>query len=368
LRKIVSFSNLKLNLTMGKTNMKHNLILFSFTLIISILFLSCAKRIYEVAYPTLNDGKYDSEFPYKSSSAELEKITNSVKKLTAIAYYKNYIFDQSNPATLSDIRTGGYRHKAVREIIYNNSVIGTATIIYLSGRKVALLTCSHVIDFPDTIINYFKEDGKMTSDIQSVAFKDRQNNFVAALPEQGVLETLAVDKTIDIALMGKTFREEAPKFIYPLQYPFGRAKGLEWGSFVYMIGYPKGYRMVTKGLVSQPNRDKSGSFIVDALFNRGFSGGIVLAIRDGIPNFELVGIASSVSADFEHVLVPPESAFTTGYDPRIPYTGDIYIQFNKNINYGITFIISTESIQEFIQQNYEHLLEKGYDLSELLPK
>ena len=45
-------------------------------------------------------------------------------------------------------------------------------------------------------------------------------------------------------------------------------------------------------------------FLVDAVFNRGYSGGIVLAIRDGVPNFELVGLVKSVPAEYEYVMKP----------------------------------------------------------------
>ncbi|MCK7529466.1 MAG: hypothetical protein MZV64_73895 [Ignavibacteriales bacterium] len=48
--------------------------------------------------------------------------------------------------------------------------------------------------------------------------------------------------------------------------------------------------MVTKAIVSNPSRDESGSFLVDAVVNNGMSGGLVLAIKDGVPNFEMVGM------------------------------------------------------------------------------
>ena len=65
-----------------------------------------------------------------------------------------------------------------------------------------------------------------------------------------------------------------------------------------------GHKMITRGIVSNTRDDKSDSFLIDALFNRGFSGGIILAIRDGVPNFELVGMAKSVSAKNEYLLTP----------------------------------------------------------------
>lgn len=338
-------------------------ILLSIVLILIVFLSGCSRRIYRVAYPTLTDGKYDSEFPYKNSSAELLKTSKTIRKLTSIAYYRSYVFSEENPATPLDIKLDAFKQKTVAENVYSNSVIGTAVVIYFSGNKVVLLTCAHVVDFPDTVITYFRDSQSgRTNFIQSVAFKQRQSDFVAEFPERGELEILAMDKGSDLALLGKSFSPSTPVFIPVFEYPFGNAKELEWGSFVYLLGFPKGYQMITKGIVSQPNRNKKGGFIVDALFNQGFSGGVVLAIRDGVPNFELVGIATSVSADFDYTLNPPKDISSTGYDPRIPYQGDIFINLKKHINYGITFIISSDEVLRFIKKKSEELLKKGYDL------
>ncbi|MCZ7609952.1 MAG: hypothetical protein M5U17_07265 [Ignavibacterium sp.] len=41
--------------------------------VILLISAGCSTISYETIYPTLNDGKYDSEFPYKSTSEELKK-------------------------------------------------------------------------------------------------------------------------------------------------------------------------------------------------------------------------------------------------------------------------------------------------------
>jgi hypothetical protein len=339
--------------------------------ILSFLFViclwGCSRNIYKVAYPTLSDGKYDSEFPYKNASSELKQISQSVRKLSAIAYYKSYVFDENSRVMKSDVKDKNYRKKAIKEIYFNNSVIGSATILSYIGRRITFLTCAHIVDFEDTIYTYFTtESGLQKPFLQSIAIKQKQKNFVADLPERGELEILAMDSKSDIALLGRMFTSDTPFPLPVFDYPLGKALGLEWGSFVYLIGYPKGYLMVTRGIVSQPDRDHKGSFLVDALFNRGFSGGIVLAIKDGVPNFEMVGLASSVSADFEFSIIPPEDIERSGFDPRIPYEGDVHVEFNRTINYGITFIVSTEIIQDFIKENLDRLRNQGYDLSDLV--
>ncbi len=48
--------------------------------VIIILFLlsACSAVSYKEIYPTLADGKYDSEFPYKGASDELREISATV--------------------------------------------------------------------------------------------------------------------------------------------------------------------------------------------------------------------------------------------------------------------------------------------------
>ncbi len=336
-------------------------------IMVLVTFAGCSRKIYETAYPTLSDGKYDTEFPYRSCSRELGRISQTVRKLTAIAYYKSYMFNESQQVTVENIKNKKFKNRANREIYFNNSVIGSATVVSYVGRHIAVLTCTHIIDFEDTLYTFYTDENQLAGPyLKSVAFKERQNNFIADFPERGELEILASDKSMDIAILGRVFSSDVRFPIAVFDYPFGKARELEWGSFVYLMGYPKGYLMVTKGIVSQPDRDGQGSFLVDALFNKGFSGGIVLAIRDGVPNFEVVGMAASVSADFEYLIVPPDDIGRIGFDPRIPYEGDVFVQFNRTINYGITFIVSIENIQSFIQKNREVIAAKGYDLSHLI--
>ena len=58
--------------TGNELEMIHRKIIPLLILIVMQFFLfSCARQIYEVTYPTLLDGKYDSEFPYRSSSKQL---------------------------------------------------------------------------------------------------------------------------------------------------------------------------------------------------------------------------------------------------------------------------------------------------------
>lgn len=332
--------------------------LFILLLIAIITLVSCSKKIYRTAYPTLSDGRYDSEFPYKNCSQELQEISEAVTKVFCNTYYKNYYFEPDRRITPKAINKKLLTMSdGIAEI--KNTVSGTATVIYFEANRTAVLTCSHVVDKPDTMISYFAfEENQKGKFVQTISIKQKQEILVYGMPEDGEFDILLMDKENDIAVLNKEFKSTTVVQIPVLQYPFGKAKELEWGSFVYLIGYPMGYKVITKGIVSQPDRDKRGAFIIDALFNRGLSGGILLAVRDGVPNFEVVGITTSAAAETETVLVPERNK---NYDETVPYQGKIYVDNKKNINYGITRAISAESILGLIKANREYLLMKGYN-------
>jgi hypothetical protein len=126
-----------------------------------------------------------------------------------------------------------------------------------------------------------------------------------------------------------------------------------------------GHKMITKGIVSNTRDDKSDSFLIDALFNRGFSGGIILAIRDGVPNFELVGMAKSVSVKNQYILSPDPLSGKFEYKPDFPYIGDIHVKKFEDINYGITYTISSNEIIKFLRENKIQLLQKGFNFNYL---
>lgn len=334
-----------------------------FTIFSLILILSCARQIYNVAYPTLNDGKYDSEFPYKSCSQELDRIVETVKRLHSSAYYESYVIPAEARLTRENLKS--IKDYAVEKIYYNRSSSGTGTIFYFDGRRVAILTCAHIMDYPDTIFTYYADSDGNSTDLHTVAFKKSQTNFVADLPERGELDILAVDADLDVAILGREYEDRPPMGLPVLDYPLGQAKQLEWGSFVYLVGYPIGYQMVTKGIVSSPNRDRNGSFLVDALFNKGFSGGLVLAIKDGVPNFELVGMARAVSGNFQYILKPDPHMSEELYDPNIPYNDDIYVEYKQDINYGVTHVVSIEAIMHFIRRNEMKFSLNGFNFDNI---
>jgi len=330
----------------------------------SLFILSCSSSsIYDNIYPTLNDGKYDSEFPYRNSSAQLEEISNSVRMINSIAFYTSYVFPENSRYLRREVLSIDFKKKAAQEVSFSRTASGTATVIDVSNGAVVLLTVAHVVSFPDTVYSFFvNPDGSTSYFVQSISIKTRQTNYIPNLPDNGELDVIAKDRVLDVALLGRKFLIKDVIGIQPFKYPWGSSTELEWGSFVYVFGFPMNYKMISKGIVSSPNKDKS-TFLIDAVFNRGSSGGIVLGIRDGVPNFELVGLVRSVPAEFEQSIRPFAKDNDFEFNPMIPYKGDIYVEKQQVLRTGITKVLGIEVVKEFIEKSRQLIIDKGFTLN-----
>ncbi|AFH50456.1 Hypothetical protein IALB_2753 [Ignavibacterium album JCM 16511] len=332
-------------------------------ILMSLFHLSCSTVTYDSIYPALKDGQYDSEFPYRSTSNELEKISNAIQRIISSAFYRVYVFPIDANITLEELGGQKLEKLAEKVILIDNSSSGTALVIYSENGNVALVTCSHTINFPDTLIAYKADTkGNPTKFIESISIKERQVVYVAGFPEGSTVDILLDDPKTDIAILGRKYGVQSGVRFPSFKFKLGRAKDLEWGTFVYLLGFPMNNKMITKGIVSSPNKDEIGSFLVDAVINPGFSGGIVLAIRDGVPNFELVGIVQSVPEEKEEMLYPDITDKAAKYNPVIPYKGEIYVKKHSSIRYGITRIIPVEALIKLIEENKSYLVKEGFPI------
>jgi hypothetical protein len=330
---------------------------------ILVLGLPACAPTYKELFPTLADGKYDSEFPYRGCSKQLEEIAESVQMVSGITYYRNFSFAESEQMIPAGVTPELLASRLKKTTIFTNQLSGTATVISSSERRVVLLTCAHVVSFPDTLYAFYPgPDHKPGKYLRAMAIKEKQSLYIAVFPEGGDVDIIAIDKELDLALLGKTFIEAPFPPIRAFPYPAGKARELEWGSFVYLFGYPSGKKMITKAIVSNPNKDRTGMFYVDAVFNRGFSGGIALAVRDGVPNFELAGIMRLMLGHTSYVLSPPPDDEGGTYDTSTPYQGEIFVQKHTDIDYGIAQAIPIEAIQEFITARHDELQRRGYSV------
>lgn len=333
----------------------------AFLLLIVLLTLSaCMDREIRDYTKSLSDGRYDSEFPSRNASDEIGAIANSVKKLYSVSYYTTWQFERGSRVLSFHINSGLYKKMFVGTISTQESVSGSATIMMSGNSRVALLTCEHIVNSPDTVITWYDAAAEdQVPYINSISIKEKQENWIRDLGECGPFVILASDPGEDIAIIGKTCGTLAIQpVVFP--YPFGRSSELEWGSFVYIFGYPMGTPMVTKAIVSRPRPDDPDEFTVDALLNKGYSGGLILAIRDGVPHFELVGMVRAVASDEEHYLRPGSN--DKRYYEIFPYKEEMYVGTREEVHYGMNFTIPAGKILSFYKKHREELVREGYDL------
>jgi hypothetical protein len=331
------------------------------------MFTSCTSTIYKVAYPTLIDGKYDSEFPYRGCSQQLEEIISSVKRVNVLVHFKTFQFTMEDSVSADRLVSDIKRCTNAKSSYEHQTVAGTATVILNDRGTIVLITCAHLMDFPDTLVHrFYSEDYQPTPFVHSLSIKTGQSIFLNEVSPSTSFEILALDRSLDLALIGQKLETALTPQFKPFAYPLGRAKDLEWGSFVYLFGYPAGHRMITKGIVSPSNKQPSGSFLVDAVISPGSSGSIALAVRDGVPNFELVGIVKMIPVQSSYVLTPSKSDIDTQFDPLEVYHGDIFIERKSEMLPGIVQAVPVESIVDFVREHRKSLAARGYNLTDWL--
>lgn len=330
-----------------------------FSAFLLLLFLvtvnwSCSRRSLPAGKPVYSaDGKYDYGPPSQGASAQLNRISHSIYRLNVLTFYESYTFNRSTHMTLENFKKGNADKSAVSHTVSNQSVLGTASVVYTDKEKAALLTCAHIVTFQDTIITYFPDSSGI---IRDIAIKLEQKNYVIGLKDPNV-KVLAADNRHDIALLRATLQPGENVRMMP--FPLGKSSELDWGTFIYIMGFPKGYKMVESGIVSKSKENKNGFFLSNAIINRGFSGGPVFAIRDGSPHFEWVGMASSSSANDIFYLEPNiDKAFV--YSKSEPYKGGVLINNRKLISYGVAFSVPMEEIVRFVKSIEPMLKQQGF--------
>jgi hypothetical protein len=334
-------------------------------LIAATLFASCAERTAPVTDRSLSDGRYDGEYSPAGDSSGMEAVIRSVKKLYSVSQYTTWQFSKAARVTPYHLFSGTFRKLALGTISTQETVFGTATILPGAQGTVALLTCAHVVTARDTLISFYDPDSETSIGyIRSISLKEKQENWVKDLPSCGPFTVLASDATTDIAILSKpceTLKIPAPAFPFPM----GHAGELRWGSVVYIFGYPLGNPIVTRSVVSKPNPADPTEFSIDALLNKGFSGGVILAVRDGMPHFELVGIVKSVSSKEEYYLKPASD--DKKYYEVFPYTGEIHIGTGETVSYGLNYVIPAETIRAFCSTHKDELARAGISPELFLP-
>ncbi|NJD20491.1 MAG: trypsin-like peptidase domain-containing protein [Gemmatimonadetes bacterium] len=311
---------------------------------------------------------YQTAYPTHDTSQELARLFQSVKQVTFTADYRTWEFAEDAGVTEADVRAGRYRERADTSWSETITKAGTATVVSGAGNRLTLLTVEHLTRFPEVRIEYWDEErpgGRAGAPprVASVSVKSWERGSLLPPTGSSSLEVVARDERNDLALLAATLESvsDAAGFAV-LDVPGGDARRLSWGSFVYVVGYPRGTPMVTRAIVSSPDRDGQGGFVTDGLWNEGISGGLVLGVRGDCGDLELVGLARAGAGQRDIRLRPDTTALGDGLEYR-RYDGPLYVQSSLRIQYGISLPVSMSVVGEFLVQHGVSLRSARPDLA-----
>jgi S1-C subfamily serine protease len=337
---------------------------FAFLLIVIVVLSSCTTT--ELSFVEITDDSlYRSHTQSENLSNQITENFRSVRRIQSTVFYRTYQYDPENPPLESELRGMDLSELAIQTVTDNHSSAGTALVLSKTPDRVGLLTAAHVVTYPDTVWHHVRgyEPGT-NSPIEAVSVKENISYFIFGHEQIGSFELIVSDNNRDLAFLSTRLGAGSDSDIVPLSSPAGNSEQLEWADLVYAMGYPKGYQMVTTGIVSQNMTPNRRGFIIDASFNRGFSGGVVFAVRNDRTEFEWVGILTSAAAEVEYLLTPGYIR-EDDYDPEIEYTGSIYVNRIPRINYGITHATGINEIKDFFSDNLREIRRNGFSTNEL---
>ncbi len=345
--------------------MKQHLLLILLLILLVGFGASCSRQIVMMPGASDKDGRYDTEYPGPAFGRALDNISESVLKMYCLAEYDRYYIDTAIFFTQSDLAAGLLQRRTTMRTNFSESVHGSATLLRNSGDRLVLLTCAHIFDFPDTVISYYEPlTPNAAAGIESVAIKRRQTQFIQEHSVTEPFDIIAIDYELDIAFLGTKSERLTNDKLPAFDYAAGDDRMLDRGSVVYVFGFPSGFQMVSRGIVANPNIGKKGVFLLSANFNEGISGGAVLAMRDGQSNLELVGIAKLASASFINIIKPEYDSHQQRYNSNLPYEGQLFVEQQRTLNYGVTFAVSILTIRDFYLLNRRRFIASGYSLDD----
>jgi S1-C subfamily serine protease len=336
--------------------------------VFSLLLPSCAQR--QIILDRPPQAYYQTGFPLHDTSDELERVHRSVKRIHFTAEYRTYVFTEASAVTeADDLASAAVLARAVDTLTERDSKGGTATILFHGHQRVALLTNNHVVHEPAVKVEYFDrgptQRGRRDAPrrVASIALLTAQRGDLADHSGLSRFEVLARDSAEDLALIEVRLRERADSGMFrAIAAPPGDPHQLRWGSFVYVLGYPRGYPMVTFAIVSDPSRDRRGSFLTNGLWNEGISGGVILAVRGDSGGLEWVGLARAGAGKPELQMMPRSDITSEELDLPVLYQGPLFLESILRIQYGITFSVPMTAIREFLSRNRGMLQSRGYSV------
>jgi|GEM_PF-3248852 len=239
----------------------------------------------------------------------------------------------------------------------SDTIRGAGIVLRQDGNDHLILTCHHVIEFPERITYEIESDETETGDLLIGEGERKQQQVFVGRPRLGQVRatTIASSPADDLALV----RANLKRFegtVSPALIPIGDGNALRGGDGLYLLGAPSGNFQVTWG-VATPGSESL--FFADTATPPGYSGGPVLAVARESGQLELIGVITGSAGsmlriwDFDDAIVP-------GYRMSEVDPAHVSAREIKTFDYGITHCISESRIRALLRKS-------GFDAAQDLP-
>ena len=329
--------------------------------VLLILFvLGCSGSEKTVSDQPDEDRGYISSAGSELVRDQIKDSFESIKRIHNTVTYQTYVFDPANYPTRQEVETLGPQALAIDTDTDSHSTAGTVTVLANHQRKTTFLTAAHVVSFADTIWHRAENRNR----VEAMSVKTSLVHFMFVDNGLHTLDVAITDSRRDLALMVLDWTEESNPQLEALSLQPGDHEELDWTDMVYALGYPRGFQMVTRGMVSKFTTIPRRSFVIDAPFNRGFSGGLLFTVRRDGTGLNWVGMLSAAYAETEYFISPGEIN-EDDYNPNVEYDGPLYMQRERRLNYGITYAIGMEEIGGFFRENSDAIRRLGLSVPDV---
>lgn len=251
-----------------------------------------------------------------------------------------------------------------------NKIYGAGLLLFHDDRRALILTSSHLVSPPDTVVTYYSLPGGDSNLQEATPSKVMFSRAIAVSGDLSVrqqnqslqrAELLAEDKRADIALITTRWR---PGLGVSYAYDFAYKQPAAVGEVALAVGYPEEIKQVTFGMVS--NAPYRGNFSLGIVGRFGFSGAPVFLIRQGA-ELSLAGVGRGAPV-VETAIIAPPSDFVTGYYLQPEDLSRLRVERLQQINYGLIYAIDIQRIGDFITSNLATLEKHNfYLLSRFVP-
>jgi len=340
-----------------------------------LMGLRCSPR-----YVLLPDGAYDYRVPVVASDetdACFARLLDATVRVTLSPKYRTYHYnhdytsesgvrlsrpeiDRASPTGYRLAEGDGLR---VTEDAYSKVGAGLLLIRASAGEgfdAAVVMTAGHLVTSPDTLKVYSRDVlGRETPVLERVSVKVDALVFVTGRTGVNLGATVQkLDRKSDLALLTLSIPWQ---HAVPSEFDFelGQLSDLKWGNFVFVVGYPLGAQRVTGGMVSLD--PQTGRFNLDAAVRPGYSGGPVIAVRDGLPHFELVGLCRGIAMQ-KRLGLSPHGSLPPGTVLSPDLLDRVVVEELEVPEYGLGIAVAIDAMRTFVQSSRGMMARKGIDV------